>query len=223
MELRLYKYHDIENSKKLDLIGVVDDCISVVFTRSWAGIGEWHVKMSNHSPHIQWFYEAQFIRFHHFAAGLINKANSIINEEEETTTFNGVELKGLASLRVIDPREYDKTKYDYPENLKKYLLEQNISSPSNTNRTIPCVVNIARYWGGGSSPGKTSYNPVYDNLGEVLTRLSTTYNDGWYADITTYSEIIDYKRTKNMICFQRESRTDTDCNVVVGKYYNNYN
>lgn len=216
MEIWLYKFHDItasgDQAQKLDVIGIVDEYISCIFTRSWTGVGEWQIVMPNDSNKTQLFREADFIKIHDKACGFIDQEETIVNNDNNTTTFVGKELKGITSLRVLDPSSFDGTDvYDYSGGLKRRFISENISNASQ-DRKIPSVINTFWFVAGK----KIHYHPVYSNLAETIEDISKTVDTGWYADIQPVSATIS-EASKNMLVRPEEERlTSKSVNVEYG-------
>lgn len=233
MTITLYKYHDptvdTDYAKKLDVVGVVDDYISCIFTRSWTGAGEWSVVMPKTSNNIADFYDADFIRIHAKGCGLINKASVVINEQENTITFSGVEMKGLAYLRVSDPRVFSSaTQFisGAAGNVKTTLMSYNLAVPpyngtvsqERRNRRIPsgAILNDEEFVAGED----IKYQPVYENLGDAMETISKTYDNGWQARVA-YVNFTNTQRTKNLLVRQSEAYpSSTSYNVLTGSYIN---
>ena len=76
---------------ELKLVGVVDDFISCVFNRSYSGIGEWQIVIANGSPNVKRFRQARFIKLSDGVCGLIHQTATTISNEDDTTTFSGIE------------------------------------------------------------------------------------------------------------------------------------
>ena len=190
--------------QELEPIGFVDDFISCIFQRSWTGIGEWQIIMPKNSPHIKEFYEAQFIKLHPRAAGIINKTRVDINEQEQTVTFSGYELKGIYKQRVSqgDPAYQEEQPVGTIKSSYGMIFTQGYDYPGTQggpdyDRWIPCV------WGtlfkNRSSVAPTiKFTPPTDNIATIVQSLSETYDDGWAVGITRKT-ITTQDRTKNMI------------------------
>lgn len=221
VQIFLYKYHDLTATgvlqQKLDLIGIVEDFISMIFIRSWAGVGDWQIVMPTESPKTQLFREAQFIKIHDKACGFINQEETVVDDENNTTTFKGSELKGLTSLRIIDPTSFSGATVTMSVGeLKKRLIDENICSATDSERVIPSFISsTSTEFQAGPN---VKYHPVYAELGEVTESLSSSTDTGWYADIKRTSQQIA-PASKNRLIWERDGypyRT----NVMTGAYIN---
>ena len=218
VEIFLYKYHDNTVSgalgQKLDLIGVVEDFISIIFTRSWTGIGDWEIVMPSDSDKITLFKQAQFIKIHNKACGFINQEETVIDDESNTVTFRGSELKGLVSLRVIDPTSFTGDVTMSVGELKARFINENISQ-ADSDRLIPSDVLVGYDFQAGSD---VTYHPVYADMGDVITNLSAATDTGWYADIQ-YKTAQVQPASKNKLVWERDGYPDKT-NVFTGAYIN---
>ena len=211
--------------KELEPIGFVDDFISCIFQRSWTGIGEWQIVMPKSSPHIKEFYDAQFIKLHPRAAGIINLAKVDINEQEQTVTFSGYELKGIYKQRISqgDPDLQVEERVGLLKSFYGMIFTQGYTYPTdqqppNYDRWIPCD------WGTLFSD-RTSVAPVIkftpptDNIASIVQSLSETYDDGWSVGITKKT-ISTQERSKNMINPQLDLTTHYCLNETGAAEYN---
>lgn len=240
MTITLYKYkypfpdvweEDIsyyEYLKELEPIGLVDDFISCIFKRSWAGIGEWQIVMPIQSPHIQEFNEAQFIRIHSRAAGVINKAKVEINEQAQTVTFSGYELKGIYKQRISkgDPNYQLEYGVDYIKSLYGVLFTRCRVWPPAANysgteydRWIPCE------WGTDYTDRQSvspviKFTPPTDNYASIMQSLSETYDDGWMLEISNMS-IQTAEHSKNMFAGQSDIQENGFCLNASGQPVSN--
>lgn len=101
MDVRFYKYNSKDYS--LTALGTVDNYSSFMFTRSFVGIGNWKMVISGTTANAQRIKTADMISVTDGVAGLITDFSEEVNEKGITYTFSGVELKGLATKRIIMP------------------------------------------------------------------------------------------------------------------------
>lgn len=181
MEMAKYIQCFAYNSGSLKLIGIVDDFQSFTFERSYSGIGEWQIVISGVSRSVSYLRQADFIKAGAGVAGLISKISEVKNETDNTITFNGVELKGLAQKRIVLPptgsshQTYNKTS---PELIIKGLIEQQIISPASDNRKIQGSILIDAV-----SDTKITYEGRFSNVAEDIVSICEANQIGWYADI----------------------------------------
>lgn len=176
-EITCYSY----DSGTLSKLGIVDDFISFSFTRSYSNIGEWTLVLNGYSINAQRIKGTQIISVADGVAGLVYKCEEIKNDNEYSITYTGVELKGIASQRYIQPptgQAYQSYVNKSPEYVIAQLITQQILSPSNTDRII--TGTLETYTQGIES---ISFNGRFDNVAESIQTIANTYNVGWYADI----------------------------------------
>lgn len=173
-----YKYGE----PKLSLLGVIDDFTSFNFTRSYSGIGEWQLVLDGSSLNAQRVKGMDFISIGEDKAGLVQHYEDTIEDGEHTLTFSGVELKGLASRRIIIPpagEAYETFTKSSPEYVIANLLTNQLLNPTVENRKI--AGTLLEY---AQSTTKIRYDGRYQNLEEEIEMLATAYNVGWCAYIS---------------------------------------
>ena len=173
-----YKYGE----PKLSLLGVIDDFTSFNFTRSYSGIGEWQLVLDGSSLNAQRVKGMDFISIGEDKAGLVQHYEDTIEDGEHTLTFSGVELKGLASRRIVIPpagEAYETFTKSSPEYVIANLLINQLLNPTVANRKI--AGTLLEY---AQSTTKIRYDGRYQNLEEEIETLATAYNVGWCAYIS---------------------------------------
>lgn len=173
-----YKYGE----PKLSLLGVIDDFTSFNFTRSYSGIGEWQLVLDGSSLNAQRVKGMDFISIGEDKAGLVLHYEDTIEDGEHTLTFSGVELKGLASRRIVIPptgEAYETFTKSSPEYVIANLLTNQLLNPTVANRKI--AGTLLEY---AQSTTKIRYDGRYQNLEEEIETLATAYNVGWCAYIS---------------------------------------
>ena len=173
-----YKYGE----PKLSLLGVIDDFTSFNFTRSYSGIGEWQLVLDGSSLNAQRVKGMDFISIGEDKAGLVQHYEDTIEDGEHTLTFSGVELKGLASRRIVIPptgEAYETFTKSSPEYVIATLLTNKLLNPTVANRKI--AGTLLEY---AQSTTKIRYDGRYQNLEEEIETLATAYNVGWCAYIS---------------------------------------
>ena len=173
-----YKYGE----PKLSLLGVIDDFTSFNFTRSYSGIGEWQLVLDGSSLNAQRVKGMDFISIGEDKAGLVQHYEDTIEDGEHTLTFSGVELKGLASRRIVIPptgEAYETFTKSSPEYVIANLLTNQLLNPAAANRKI--AGTLLDY---EQSTTKIRYDGRYQHLEEEIETLATAYNVGWCAYIS---------------------------------------
>lgn len=122
-----------------------------------------------------------FISIDDGVAGLVCGYEDIIEDGVHTITYNGIELKGLATKRIVIPEEgiaYQHYSKKSPEYVIAQLLEKQLVNPTDTSRRI--YSSILEY---EESTTKITYDGRYQGLADEIESLATAYNIGWCAYI----------------------------------------
>lgn len=202
MNIQLYDYNMSnyyngwgQNYMALKLIGVVDDFISCVFTRSYSGIGGWQIVLENNSPNVARMRQARFIKLYSGVCGLINQTATVISNDDNTTTFTGVELKGLTQLKIIDRYGDNGAIWrgsSYFKNVSQGIIMKNYIFygiyDRNSQDRIQCAID--KQYQSITTTGTTQ--PTYGNLADQMVSFASSAELGWYADIDTiaYEDIV---------------------------------
>lgn len=167
------------------LIGIVEDFINFRFERDFCGIGDFEIQLDgNNETEIGILSRAVFIKLRDGECGYITAMEERKTETEFTYTFSGVELKGIASKRMIQPpsgAEFWKITNRSPEYIIYRMLKDNLVEPTNTKRTI--AGTFAPYT---ESETLITYETKYTVLSNELTKLAQAHEIGWYANIENH-------------------------------------
>jgi hypothetical protein len=176
--IKCYKY----DNGVLSQLGIVDDFLSFSFSRSYSNIGEWTLVLDGNSLNAQRIKGTQIISVADGVAGLVYKCEENVAETGEySVVYTGVELKGIASQRIVMPPAglaYQSYVNKSPEYVIAQLITQQILTPSTGDRAING--SLAAYIEGAES---ISFNGRFDNVAEAIQTIANTYNVGWYADV----------------------------------------
>lgn len=124
--------------------------------------------------------DANFISVSDGVAGLITDFSEEVGEKGIEYTFSGVELKGLASKRIIMPPDGE-AYLTYTNKSPEYVMANLIASQLiNSSDERKFNGSVAEFTEGSD---KITFNGRFDALGETLANLAETYSIGWYADI----------------------------------------
>lgn len=180
-EIQCYKYNT--QTGKVELVGLVDDYESFIFSRSYAGVGEFSITISGFSNNIKRIEASDIIQIDNRCAGILTEKEDNRDDGVFNITYKGVELKGLAQKRIVMP-EKGKTKVSFtktkPETVIQYLLNTQILNPTDISRTIKGTLHTD---GIEYNDGTIDYEGMYSNVAEDIELLCATYNVGWYAVI----------------------------------------
>lgn len=180
-------------------LAVIDDYYSFSFVRSFTGIGQWQLVLNADTPNASKVEQMDFISVDSGIAGMVTKVEKYHKDEENRVVYTGIELKGLANLRIVMPPSgnshlsfYNKT----PEYIMAQLLTTQLVNPTQVERKIANVA-IDTYTAVNSGIEK---HYRFQNVGEAIDELATAYGVGWYADIIdgviTYHFYSGVDRTK---------------------------
>ena len=173
----LYKYSNTTGA--VSLCGIVDSYESLSFTRSYAGIGDWQMALTNPSD-FEAAKEADFIWLGTGVAGLITERKSEVEKDKNQLIIKGIELKGLAQKCIILPASgsaYQSYTNESPEYVIAQLINQQII---NATSAFKIFGSIASY---SESANSINYDGRHQNVAEEISIMAATYNIGWYADI----------------------------------------
>lgn len=183
MVVRLYKY--LDDSQSLSPVAIVDDYISLVFTRSYSGIGAWQMVLPLASKNAPLVLDADILHLRHGTTGLVTKISKSVSDGEETLTLNGIELKGLVRGRIVIPST-GLTHVSYENNdaaqaVIRLIISQ-ITAAGN-ERTIPGAVLYS------PSGQELTYQGRFSSLEEDIEAICTEYDIGYYATLNSLREI----------------------------------
>ena len=157
--------------------GIVEDYTSFSFERSYTGVGQWQLVISPYSNGVSYLANADIISMGNGIAGIITNKALI---KDESYTFTGTELKGIANKRIVYPP--DGAAYlhyrDYPENVIASLLTTQITAASDVRKITGTVAND-----GIVSDSKITYDGRFGVVADEIASIAETYNIGWYADV----------------------------------------
>ena len=170
------------NGGNLKLIGIVDDFTSFTFERSYSNIGEWQIVISNYSNNAACLKKADFIKAGKGMSGLITKISQVKNDTDDTLTVVGVELKGLTEKRIVMPKtgESHLTCKGTPEDVVKYILQWELTSPQDSKRQIAGQIVFDN---NTATTETLTYEGRFSSVSEDIITICETYEIGWYADI----------------------------------------
>lgn len=165
------------------LIGIIEDFVNMRFNRSWTGVGDWEFLIDGTSTtEVGVITSATYIKMGDGQCGIITQITERKDENEYDYTISGLELKGIAKKRVIQPLEGTdmyKIEDKSPEFIIASLLSDQLTDPENENRQI--AGSIAPYT--EETGETTTYENRYVNLADAISEFAAKYEIGWYANI----------------------------------------
>lgn len=183
-------------SPQLDLLGEIDLYTSLMFPRSWQGVGEWEFHTAGPVPGAA-LTEGNFIMLDSDGrrAGIIRSVEQKDGANGVEVTVKGQTLNGLACQRYTIPLEgaanggYDtvpalSSPTDTPapvsaETILKTYAQRHLSNPLDPKRKIP-LLTVAQDLGRGM---KSTWISRYEQLDGVLQLAAEYLDTGWEISI----------------------------------------
>ncbi|MDD3401394.1 MAG: hypothetical protein PHT58_07195 [Eubacteriales bacterium] len=179
MNIYLYNY----TSTEIKWIGLVDDFISLDFECLYSGIGSFELVMPPDSPNLSRVYAANIIWYSPTRAGLIISVVRELRDHQTTITVKGVELKGLASQRLVYPpagQEFQKLEDATHEAIMAAIITAQIIAPTASERAINGILDVYTV---PSDAETATLEGRYETAAELLEDHATDGNAGWRATI----------------------------------------
>lgn len=165
--------------KDINLIAEVDDYTSLIYTRSWHGIDEFEIHVSNKET-FDLFAMKNYIMldFDPERTGIVLYRNDNGDGRNGTGsddyTIKGYDLRYLLSKRISVPNGKDGyrtwTNINYEDILKDEVRE-NLVSPTNSHRAIPHLTIAASRQRGAKATFQTRYKNILEDQ-ESLSQVS---------------------------------------------------
>jgi hypothetical protein len=117
--------------KSFNFLGEIDDYESLIFTRSWGGIGGFEIHINANKNYTGMLRKENIIFINEKKAGVI-LYREISTEDNERLIVKGQQLKTYLGRRITLPptgRAQD-YKNDYVENIMKHYVEANCVNPA---------------------------------------------------------------------------------------------
>ena len=135
-EIKCFKYAP----DGLIFVGIAEDYDSFSFERSYSGLGQFQIVISPYSSGAKYLVNADIIAVEAGVAGLITNKTEIKNE---TYTISGVELKGIASKRIVYPPAGQAYLHyrEAPETIIKSILTTQITSAAASRKIAGTVAD----------------------------------------------------------------------------------
>jgi len=171
--------------KSFNLVGVVDDYISVIWRPAYYEVGDFELYINATSEAVELLKEGYYlVRDTDISvddSGNVTYQKVMINkglkletgvESGDYLTYTGKELKFLLHQRIVWQQS---NLTGTVENAIRKLVDENAISPTDSNRVIPNLIL-------GATSGLTdtiSKQETGGNLDEVIKEICTAYNYGW--------------------------------------------
>ena len=179
MEVRFFKYED--STMTLLPCARVDDFTSLVFTRSYSGVGKWQMTIPLTSKNAGLLMEADILHLRHGVSGLITKYTKSVEDGNEMLTVNGIELKGLVCGRIVLPPEgqaYSTYRNTDPAAVIGYLILDQLLT-ADESRRVPGTI----LWPATGS--RITYSGRFSSLEEDIQGICEEFSLGYYATVNS--------------------------------------
>lgn len=172
---------------KLTFIGDIEDYISFYFIRNFFYAKEFQLVAP--IKYVEILKEDNYIYLNKYKSMIIEEVE--INEDEETLTVKGRDIKSIIESRLTEPpldKAYDK-KTGSAEEVIKYYVDKNCINPLNTERKID---NLILSENKNRGP-RVSWQSRYKNLSREVETISKGAGLGWfiYLDVKSKKLIFD--------------------------------
>ncbi|MCL2671963.1 MAG: siphovirus ReqiPepy6 Gp37-like family protein [Clostridiales bacterium] len=175
MDINLYRY---DNGSLIDA-GIVDDFITFQYPNTYSSVGEWELTIALTSPNAERLMNADIISFGSKKSGLILSRDWEYDDNQCVLTVSGLELKGIAALRIVLPptgqAQLTGDKLS-PEDYIKQLIQTQITDPQDGSRMVVGTISAPP-----SVPGDLKLEARFDDLGPMIEDAATTAQVGWRA------------------------------------------
>lgn len=174
-------------SPELEQLGDLTEYVSLMFTRSWHGVGDFQLIVHRDAPLVNEIKKDYFIALDKSKVAIVKHREIQLDENGKATEnwqFRGWTLKGLALYRVTVPptnTAYD-NKSGNAETVMKHYIDRHLVNPADPDRKIPNLV-IAPNQNRGSH---ITWQSRYKVVAEELEEISLATGIGW--DITLDTE-----------------------------------
>lgn len=167
-------------SPNFDLLGEIDNYVSLIFIRSFFEVREFELYVSVDVPNANELKQDNIILLgsDKNKAGIIEHIEKAVDEEgKELVLVKGPTLKGITRRRTTVPpigQAYDRAEGNQ-ETIIKHFVNNNIVNPADADRKIPQVV-IAEDKNRGS---QDRWRTRYEQLDEKISEIAIYSDLGW--------------------------------------------
>lgn len=168
-------------SSDFELLGIISNYESLIFNRSWHGVGKFELHINTNKRNVDKLQEGNFI--------VINKKENKIGIIEDiqidcnnTTTLivSGIQLKGITNRRLTVTDNYDRVAQTEAENVfKHYINNHMIDSYYNEIATPERNISWLKLSETQNRGLKTVWQSRYEYLDELMEHISKDTGLGW--------------------------------------------
>lgn len=125
-------------NQKFELLGIISNYESLIFNRSWHGVGKFELHINKNKKNVDKLKEGNFI--------IINKQENKVGIIEDiqldynngsTLTISGTQLKGITNRRLTVADNYDRVAQTEAENVFKHYISNHMIDTHYNNIATP--------------------------------------------------------------------------------------
>ncbi|MED4017006.1 siphovirus ReqiPepy6 Gp37-like family protein [Sutcliffiella cohnii] len=188
-------------SPSVDILAEIDNYESLIFTRSWHGVGSFELRVNRYKQHADTLQKQNLVMLSRNKVGIIKHREIELDENGKATEnwlIRGVTLKGVMKQRLTEPPSnvgYD-NRSSNAETVMKHYVSRNVVNPEKIARIIE-LVEIANNQNRGIS---VSWQTRYKELAEELELISLYSGLGWDVtiDFATKKYIFDVSEGRDL-------------------------
>lgn len=169
-------------NRNFDLLGEISNYESLMFTRSWSGIGTLEMRVNRYKKYADQLEKGNIV----FPFNELHKVYIILHREieldengkaTENWLIRALELKVITGRRITIPPAHTShdNKQAHAEAVMKHYINNNVINPVDVKRKIQQLV-LAADQGRGIN---ISWQSRFKNLAEELTEISLLSGLGW--------------------------------------------
>ncbi|MEC5422403.1 siphovirus ReqiPepy6 Gp37-like family protein [Virgibacillus sp. C22-A2] len=176
-------------SKEFEPLGDTTDYVSMIFTKSWHGVGSFELVIHREANGADQITKNCLVALAKNKVGIVKHREIQLDQNGKATEnwlFKGWALKGLAQQRLTVPpstNAYDSKSGD-AETVMKHFIDNHLVTPANGNRAIPNLV-IAPNQNRGKA---ISWQSRFKEVSDELTEISLASGLGWDITLDTVNK-----------------------------------
>jgi len=191
-------------SNNFEILGEVDQYLSLFFTRSWHGIGDLELTINRYTKHAHQLLRGNLLYLGPDKVFIIKHREIELNENgkaSEDWKIKAKHLKSITGQRITIPPTgaYDSITSE-AESVMQHYVTNNVISPSESERAIQEVLLASNQNRGQSLEWKSRYK----NLAEELSDISLQSGLGWGIELDTANQkwVFDVQEGKDLTTSQ---------------------
>lgn len=193
-------------SENLTPIGDLTNYVSLMFTRSWYGVGDFQLVVHDDFAHM--IKKNNYIALDQDKIAIVKHREIELDENGKATenwVFKGWTLKGIMQQRITVPPSHTShdRKSGNAETVMKHYVERNFVNPADPRRKIPNLI-IAQNQNRGSH---ISWQSRFKVVSDELEEISLVTGLGWDIRLDTDNNLLvfDVYEGRNLSVNQTEN------------------